>query len=261
MPTPVLLAQLSDLHIGANENGVDPVPHLEAVVEAVRSLPNRVDAVLVSGDLTDDGAEAGYRMARELLERSRSPAPRPARQPRRPRPPARGFRPARRGERAGPLLGRRRRAAARRLRLQRPRPGPRPLRRRAAALARRGAAGAARAPDAAGAAPPAARHRDRGVGRDQPRAGAARAARRGCRAAPAAAGDRRRPPAPRRRFRSGRRAGPRRPQHLPAGAPRLRDRRRRAGAAPRLCPARVARRRAGLAGRNGAALGRARRAV
>src|SRR6476646_1009952 len=73
MAKPALLAQLSDLHIGASENGVDPVPHLEAVVEAVRALPNRVDAVLVSGDLTDDGAEAGYRMARELLERLDAP--------------------------------------------------------------------------------------------------------------------------------------------------------------------------------------------
>lgn len=68
MAKPTLLVQLSDLHIGANENGIDPVPHLEAVVEAVRTLPNRPDAVLVSGDLTDDGAEDGYRMARELLE-------------------------------------------------------------------------------------------------------------------------------------------------------------------------------------------------
>jgi Icc protein len=69
----VLLAQLSDLHIGANENGFDPVAHLEAVIEAVRTLPNRPDAVLVSGDLTDDGAEAGYRVARELLERLEAP--------------------------------------------------------------------------------------------------------------------------------------------------------------------------------------------
>lgn len=73
MPKPVLLAQLSDLHIGANENGVDPLPHIEAVVAAVRVLPNRPDAVLVSGDLTDDGAEAGYRVARELLERLDAP--------------------------------------------------------------------------------------------------------------------------------------------------------------------------------------------
>lgn len=69
MATPTLLAQLSDLHIGGDENGMDPIPRLEAVIEAVRSLPNRPDAVLVSGDLTDDGAEAGYRVARELLER------------------------------------------------------------------------------------------------------------------------------------------------------------------------------------------------
>lgn len=73
MAGPVLLAQLSDLHIGANENGFDPVPHLEAVVEAVRSLPNRPDAVLVSGDLADDGAKEGYGVARELLERLESP--------------------------------------------------------------------------------------------------------------------------------------------------------------------------------------------
>ncbi len=68
-----LLVQLSDLHIGANEHGFDPVPHLEAVVEAVRALPNRPDAALVSGDLTDDGAEAGYGLARELLGRLEAP--------------------------------------------------------------------------------------------------------------------------------------------------------------------------------------------
>jgi 3',5'-cyclic AMP phosphodiesterase CpdA len=69
MGRPTLLVQLSDLHIGGDENEMDPIPRLEAVIEAVRSLPNRSDAVLVSGDLTDDGAEAGYRVARELLER------------------------------------------------------------------------------------------------------------------------------------------------------------------------------------------------
>lgn len=69
MAKPTLLAQISDLHVGANEKGVDPVPHLEAVVEAIRSLPNEVDAVLVSGDLTHDGGLAEFRLARELLER------------------------------------------------------------------------------------------------------------------------------------------------------------------------------------------------
>jgi Icc protein len=73
MTDPVLLVQLSDLHVGGSENGVDPIPHLEAVVEAVGSLPNRPDAVLVSGDLTDDGAAEGYRVARELLGRLGAP--------------------------------------------------------------------------------------------------------------------------------------------------------------------------------------------
>ncbi|HEY3492806.1 MAG TPA: metallophosphoesterase, partial [Solirubrobacterales bacterium] len=73
MAKPALLAQLSDLHIGGSENGFDPVPHLEAVVEAVRALPNRPDAVLVSGDLTDDGAAEGYLVARELLGRLEVP--------------------------------------------------------------------------------------------------------------------------------------------------------------------------------------------
>jgi len=67
MTDPVLLVQLSDLHVGGSENGVDPIPRLEAVIEAVRGLPNRPDAVLVSGDLTDDGAAGGYRLAREML--------------------------------------------------------------------------------------------------------------------------------------------------------------------------------------------------
>jgi 3',5'-cyclic-AMP phosphodiesterase len=70
---PILLAQLSDLHIGANENGVDPVPRLEAVVETVRSLPNQPDAALVSGDLTHDGGEPEFSLAREILKRLEAP--------------------------------------------------------------------------------------------------------------------------------------------------------------------------------------------
>lgn len=73
MTKPVLLAQISDLHIGASENGVDPVPRLEAVVEAVRSLPNPVDAVLVSGDLTHDGGRPEFQLVRQLLERLGAP--------------------------------------------------------------------------------------------------------------------------------------------------------------------------------------------
>lgn len=69
MAEPVLLAQISDLHVSADWEGIDPLPRLEAVIETVRSLPNRVDAVLVSGDLTDEGERADYELARELLDR------------------------------------------------------------------------------------------------------------------------------------------------------------------------------------------------
>jgi len=73
MPKPILLAQLSDPHIGADENGFDPVSHLEAVVAAVRALPDRPDAVLVSGDLTHDGGLPEFELARGLLERIGAP--------------------------------------------------------------------------------------------------------------------------------------------------------------------------------------------
>jgi 3',5'-cyclic-AMP phosphodiesterase len=73
MPKPVLLAQLSDLHICDEWEGVDPCAQVGRVVDAVRSLPNPVDAVVVSGDLTDDGSEESYRRARGLLERIGAP--------------------------------------------------------------------------------------------------------------------------------------------------------------------------------------------
>jgi 3',5'-cyclic-AMP phosphodiesterase len=68
-----LLVQLSDLHIGGREQGLDPIPRLEAAIAAVRSLPNRPDAALISGDLTDDGTESNYAIAREMLARLELP--------------------------------------------------------------------------------------------------------------------------------------------------------------------------------------------
>jgi 3',5'-cyclic-AMP phosphodiesterase len=64
---PFLLLQISDTHIGANWDGVDPDESLLRAVEAVLDLPDRPDALLVSGDLTDNGAPEEYRRVRELL--------------------------------------------------------------------------------------------------------------------------------------------------------------------------------------------------
>lgn len=65
---PFLLLQLSDLHLGGNASEVDPVASVRAAVEAVLALPDRPDALVVSGDLSDDGSERSYKQVAELLE-------------------------------------------------------------------------------------------------------------------------------------------------------------------------------------------------
>jgi 3',5'-cyclic-AMP phosphodiesterase len=64
---PFLLLQISDPHIGANWDGADPDECLLRAVEAILSLPDRPDALLVSGDLTDNGEPEEYRRLRDLL--------------------------------------------------------------------------------------------------------------------------------------------------------------------------------------------------
>ena len=63
----MLIVQLSDPHIGAEWADGDPVAALAAAVEAVLATVPRPDAVLVTGDLADHGADAEYERVRELL--------------------------------------------------------------------------------------------------------------------------------------------------------------------------------------------------
>jgi 3',5'-cyclic-AMP phosphodiesterase len=67
VPAPFLVAQLSDPHIGADWHGEDPLAALRAVVQAVVALPNRPDAVLVSGDLSEHGRPAEYAAVSETV--------------------------------------------------------------------------------------------------------------------------------------------------------------------------------------------------
>jgi Icc protein len=69
MAEPFILVQLSDPHVGADWGGRDPVERLRAAVDQVRELPDEVDAVLVSGDLTNDGGADEYAVVREELGR------------------------------------------------------------------------------------------------------------------------------------------------------------------------------------------------
>ena len=67
MTRPFVLVQLSDPHVGAEWGGDDSVPKLVAAVAAVRALAPSPNAVLVSGDLADNAADAEYEQVRELL--------------------------------------------------------------------------------------------------------------------------------------------------------------------------------------------------
>lgn len=60
----LLLAQLSDLHLNGTERSVQRVT---TVMDHLRSLPRPVDAVLVTGDIADHGAEDEYETAAQLL--------------------------------------------------------------------------------------------------------------------------------------------------------------------------------------------------
>jgi 3',5'-cyclic AMP phosphodiesterase CpdA len=64
---PFLLLQISDTHIGADWGDDDPATGVRRAVEAILALPDRPDALLVSGDLTQNGTPDEYARLRELL--------------------------------------------------------------------------------------------------------------------------------------------------------------------------------------------------
>jgi 3',5'-cyclic-AMP phosphodiesterase len=71
---PFLLAQLTDTHIGADWGGpVAPAAALAAAVDALRGSPDPPDAVVVTGDLANDGAGEQYAVVREQLRRLELP--------------------------------------------------------------------------------------------------------------------------------------------------------------------------------------------
>jgi Icc protein len=69
--SPTLLLQLSDLHIrepGRLAYGrINTAPYLAQAVETILRLPQRPDAIVITGDLTDFGRAAEYAHLRALL--------------------------------------------------------------------------------------------------------------------------------------------------------------------------------------------------
>lgn len=74
MPEPFLLVQLSDPHIGATWGEGDPAEGWRAALAAVRRLPEPPDALLVTGDLTDNASDSEYALLRRALETVPAPA-------------------------------------------------------------------------------------------------------------------------------------------------------------------------------------------
>jgi 3',5'-cyclic AMP phosphodiesterase CpdA len=64
---PFLLLQISDTHLGADWHGVEPDECLLGAVEAILELPQRPDALVISGDLTQNGTPGEYARVRELI--------------------------------------------------------------------------------------------------------------------------------------------------------------------------------------------------
>jgi len=65
----VVLAHLSDLHIGQNrdDGGERALRRARQVVDHLNAMPGAVDGVLVTGDLADHGTAAEYGVVKDLL--------------------------------------------------------------------------------------------------------------------------------------------------------------------------------------------------
>lgn len=73
----MLLAQITDPHIKANRSiaygHVDTAAFLEAVVNHINAFRPKIDAVIVTGDITDMGDSAAYDAARPIFKRLTMP--------------------------------------------------------------------------------------------------------------------------------------------------------------------------------------------
>jgi 3',5'-cyclic-AMP phosphodiesterase len=68
-----VLIQLSDPHVGATWAGDHSVGALASTVDAVLQLPDRPDAVLLTGDLADHAADDEYEILKQVMARIDAP--------------------------------------------------------------------------------------------------------------------------------------------------------------------------------------------
>ncbi|PPS46057.1 3',5'-cyclic-AMP phosphodiesterase [Chroococcidiopsis sp. TS-821] len=69
--SPLSIAQVTDIHLFADEKqellGINTTKSFQAVVERLISLQNKIDALLVTGDLSQDGTPTSYQRLQHLL--------------------------------------------------------------------------------------------------------------------------------------------------------------------------------------------------
>ena len=63
MPKALRLAQVSDCHVGATWGPGDPFAGLKAAIAAIAALEDPIDALLISGDVSDNGVDDEYEQA------------------------------------------------------------------------------------------------------------------------------------------------------------------------------------------------------
>ena len=68
-----MIVQISDPHIGWTTPGARPEERLRAAVEAIGALERTPDAVVVTGDIANDGTDEQYATAQALLAPLRAP--------------------------------------------------------------------------------------------------------------------------------------------------------------------------------------------
>lgn len=68
---------ITDTHIGPHRDfelyGIKPYPWLAKLVNEINALPFEYEFILHTGDVVDDGSDASYRLARELLSQLTKP--------------------------------------------------------------------------------------------------------------------------------------------------------------------------------------------
>ena len=65
MPVPFVVIQLTDIHAGATWGPADPMIRLDAALGAIAMLSTPADAIVITGDLAENGLDAEYEQVLE----------------------------------------------------------------------------------------------------------------------------------------------------------------------------------------------------